>query len=82
MDVDKKLALDRLFANGFVEQANGHSIAAGESGLKASGGNSGEVPKRSSGLLRLYGGPSFPLGKDAGPINLAPTSLPRRQTTL
>ena len=38
LDVDKKLALDRLFANGFVEQANGHSIAAGESGLKASGG--------------------------------------------
>lgn len=26
LDVDKKLALDRLFANGFVEQANGNSV--------------------------------------------------------
>jgi hypothetical protein len=26
LDADKRLALDRLIANGFVEQANGHSI--------------------------------------------------------
>ena len=26
LDADKRLALDRLTANGFVEQANGHSI--------------------------------------------------------
>jgi hypothetical protein len=25
LDADKRLALDRLIANGFVEQANGHS---------------------------------------------------------
>jgi hypothetical protein len=29
-----------------------------------------------------HSGASCPVGKDAGPINLAPTSLPRRQTTL
>ena len=26
LDTDKRLALDRLIANGFVEQANGHSV--------------------------------------------------------
>ena len=26
LDADKRLALDRLIANGFVEQANGHSV--------------------------------------------------------
>jgi hypothetical protein len=26
LDADKRLALDRLIANGFLEQANGHSI--------------------------------------------------------
>ena len=26
VDADKRLALDRLIANGFVEQANGHSV--------------------------------------------------------
>ena len=29
-----------------------------------------------------HGGASCPSGQDAGPMNLAPTSLPRRQTTL
>ena len=45
-------------------------LAAGESGLKASG-NSGEVPKRSSGLLNR-GRRSFPWRKGAGSINLDP----------
>jgi hypothetical protein len=27
LDADKRLTLDRLIANGFVEQANGHSVA-------------------------------------------------------
>jgi len=26
LDADKRLALDRLIANGFVEEANGHSV--------------------------------------------------------
>jgi hypothetical protein len=26
LDADKRLVLDRLIANGFVEQANGHSV--------------------------------------------------------
>ena len=26
LDADKRLALDRLIANGFVEQASGHSV--------------------------------------------------------
>ena len=26
LDADKRLALDRLIANGFVKQANGHSV--------------------------------------------------------
>jgi hypothetical protein len=26
LDADKRLALDRLIANGFVEQANGHPV--------------------------------------------------------
>ena len=26
LDADKRFALDRLIANGFVEQANGHSV--------------------------------------------------------
>jgi hypothetical protein len=26
LDADKRLALDRLIANGFVEQVNGHSV--------------------------------------------------------
>jgi hypothetical protein len=37
-------------------------LAAGESGLKASG-NSGEVPKRSSGLLRLVAAHRFRGGR-------------------